>query len=133
MGFFGDIAKLEQLASRSQADFDVKGRMAQAQQKMDAMNVAMKPPTTSPEIEARRIDVTATVTAASPTSTWVNGQPVVDVELMAELPGGFPLPVSRSEVVPQLYLARLVPGASLPVSLDPATPSSLRIEWTKSG
>jgi hypothetical protein len=129
VGFFDDLGKLQQLAARSESQFDVKGRLAQAQQKMDAINATMTPPTTSPEIEARRIAATATVTTVSPTSTWVNGQPVVEITLMVELPGGFPLPVTRSEVVPQLYLARLIPGAALPVSLDPATPSSLRIDW----
>ncbi|HEY4224524.1 MAG TPA: hypothetical protein VGM70_01775 [Pseudolysinimonas sp.] len=132
MGFFDDLGKLTQLASESEAQLNVPGRLAQAQQKMDAMTSAMTPPATSPEIEARRVQVSASVVNVSPTSTWVNGQPVVQVDLMVDLPGGMPLPVTRAEVVPQLYLARLVPGAPLPVSLDPATPASLRIEWTRS-
>ena len=131
MGLLDDIAELGRLRDQSVAGFDVKTRLEQAQQKMDAMNAAMAPPTTSPEIEARRVEVTATLRNVSPTSTWVNGQPVVSLDLLVELPSGIPLPFQRAEAVPQVYLVRLVPGAALPVSLDPATPSSLRIEWAK--
>jgi hypothetical protein len=129
MGILDDIAKLKQLGAEQAASYDVKSRLAQTQAKLDQMNAAFAPAATSPEIEARRISATATVSSASQIGAWVNNSPAIELQLIVMLPGGIPLPVTRTEVVPQLWLGRIMPGAQLAVSLDPTTPESLRVDW----
>ncbi len=128
MGFLSDLATLARVGGESYDRLDVKGSMAAAQAQLDALNQASAP--VDPQSEARRVPARATVTSCAPTGMVVNFNPVVALELMVVV-GGVPLPVSTRSVVAQVHLPRVQPGASLAVSLDPADPSSLRIDWSR--
>ena len=127
MGFLSDLATLSRAGDQAYGSLDVKGRMAAAQAQMDAFNQAAAP--VDPQREARRVPATATITSCAPTGVVVNFNPVVALELVVFV-GGVPLPVSTTSVVAQVHLHRVQPGASLTVSVDPADPSSLRIDWS---
>jgi len=131
MGFFSALGETMKMGDEWQRTVNVKERMAQANAQMSALAAQMTPPPVDPAVEARRVPATATVQAAAQTPTWVNGNPLIRLDLIVELPSGVPLPVTRTEVVPQLWLGHVQPGSTLPVSLDPATPDSLRIEWNR--
>jgi len=132
MGFFGDLNKLKQIGEEAQQGMDVKARMANATARMDQANQAFAAAAPlDPVVEARRVDATATVTSAMQTGMVVNWDVMVQVSLLVMLPSGIPLPVTTTLLVPQLNLARLQPGSTLPVSLDPGTPASVRVEWNR--
>ncbi len=134
MGFFGDLNKLRIQGEEMREKQDVKGDMANAKAKMDAMNAAYKlaaPAAADPASEARRVDATATVQSAAQTGMMVNMRQAVSVTLLVHLPGGIPIPVTTQLLVPYLNLARLQPGAQLSVSIDPQIPASVLIDWSK--
>ena len=133
MGFFGDLNKLRIQGEEMREKQDVKGDMANAQAKMNAMNAAFAasvPKPDDPASEARRVDATATVQAAQQTGMMVNMNQGVQVTLLVMI-NGIPTPVTTLLMVPYLNLARLQPGGQLAVSIDPANPESVRIDWSK--
>jgi hypothetical protein len=71
---------------------------------------------------------TATVTAATQTGQYCNLQPMVRLDLLV-LAGGMPLPVTIVELVPQLHLHRVAPGATLAVRVGQA-PGDVVVDWT---
>ncbi|HEY1530934.1 MAG TPA: hypothetical protein VGF80_08970 [Galbitalea sp.] len=133
MGFFGDLNKLRIQGEEMREKQDVKGDMANAKAKMDAMNAAYAaaaPKPEDPASEARRVDATATVQSAQQTGMMVNMSQGVQVKLLVMI-NGIPTPVTTMLLVPYLNLARLQPGAQLSVSIDPTIPESVRIDWSK--
>jgi hypothetical protein len=128
VGFLTDLAQLTKVSSQSYDRLDVKGSMAAAQAQLDGLNQGYAP--VDPQAEARRVPAQATVTSSAPTGMVVNFNPVVALELMVFV-GGVPLPVRTTTVVAQVHLPRVQPGALLAVSLDPADPASLRIDWNR--
>jgi hypothetical protein len=134
MGFFGDLNKLRIQGEEMREKQDVKGDMANAQAKMDALNNAYKmaaPQEADPASEARRVEATATVQSAAQTGMVVNMSQAISVSLLVMLPAGIPIPVSTQILVPMLNLARLQPGAQLSVTIDPQIPASVRIDWSR--
>ena len=134
MGFFGDLNKLRIQGEEMREKQDVKGDMANAKAKMDALNNAYKmaaPQEADPASEARRVEATATVQAASQTGMVVNMSQAIQVTLLVMLSDGIPIPVTTQLLVPMLNLARLQPGAQLSVTIDPQIPASVRIDWSK--
>jgi predicted acyltransferase (DUF342 family) len=133
MGFFGDLNKLRIQGEEMREKQDVKGDMANAKAKMDAMNAAYAasaPKPEDPASEARRVDATATVQSAQQTGMMVNMNQGVQVNLLVMV-NGLPMPVTTMLMVPYLNMARLQPGAQLSVSIDPQDPNSVRIDWSK--
>ena len=134
MGFFGDLNKLRIQGEELREKQDVKGDMANAKARMDAMNAAYAaaaPQAADPESDARRITTTATVQSAAQTGMVVNMSQSIQVDLIVDLPGGIPLPVQTIMLVPMLNLARLQPGGKLTVSIDPQKPASVLVDWSK--
>jgi predicted acyltransferase (DUF342 family) len=133
MGFFGDLNKLRIQGEELREKQDVKGDMANAKAKMDAMNAAYAasaPKPDDPASEARRVDATATVQSAQQTGMMVNMNQGVQVNLLVMI-DGIPMPVSTMLMVPMLNMVRLQPGAQLAVSIDPTIPASVRIDWSR--
>lgn len=133
MGFFGDLNRLRIQGEEMREHQDVKGDMANAQAKMDAMNAAYAasaPKPDDPASEARRVDATATVQAAQQTGMMVNMNQGVQVNLLVMI-NGIPTPVTTTLMVPMLNMVRLQPGAQLAVSIDPTNPASVRIDWSR--
>jgi predicted acyltransferase (DUF342 family) len=131
MGFFGDLNKLRIQGEELREKQDVKGDMANAKARMDAMNAAYAtsaPKPDDPASEARRVDATATIQSAQQTGLMVNMNQGVQVDLLV-IVNDIPMPVTTLLMVPYLNLARLQPGARLTVSIDPTIPASVRIDW----
>ena len=134
MGFFGDLNRLRIQGEELREKQDVKGDMANAKARMDAMNSAYAlatPANADPASEARRVTTTAIVQSAAQTGMVVNMSQAIQVSLLVELPGGIPLPVQTQMLVPMLNLARLQLGSQLTVSIDPQIPASVLVDWSK--
>jgi hypothetical protein len=80
--------------------------------------------------EPSRIEATATVRSARQIGMMINSNQGVQLELLIPLEGTA-IPVTALLPVPYAYLARLQPGAQLAVTIDPAQPESVLIDWTR--
>jgi|GEM_PF-2331509 len=137
MGFLDSYFTLKSMADEMGAKSDVGASLASMQTKLDGLNAQMSAQATQvaaaadPASQANRVDATASVTAARATGAQVNGALVIELDLLVMLPGGVPMPVTHSTVVPQLALGRAQVGGRLAVSLDPAKPASLVVDWNR--
>ena len=89
-------------------------------------------------LEAERVRTTgrvglATVTGLDQTGVWINNNPVVGIDLLVDVPGQSPYPVTLRETVPQILVPRLSSGAPLPVKVDQADPAKVVIDWKLAG
>ena len=129
MGFLDSYFKLTSMADEMSEKSDVGASMASMQAKLDSLNATMTPPVAADP--AKRVDATATVTASRPSGAQVNGAMVTELELLVMLPGGIPVPVKQTTLVPPADLGRIHVGARLAVTLDPAVPATLVIDWAR--
>ncbi len=121
MGFFSDLGKLHKMGNQQLANMDVKGQLADAQARLDAINAAASPLSS---LDGVGITASATVAATRDTGVLVNDMPSVEVDLVVLLPTGVPVQVTRSLRVSPLHLYRLQPGRQVDVRLDPADPQA---------
>lgn len=132
MGFLKDLATLTRQGYEMQQRMDVGATMAQAQASMaqaSRMMAASAPPPADPALEVQRLRATAVVVDARQLPMMIGMNSIVELELHVQLPGGVPLPVTRTEQLAPLHLARVSPGAILDVSLVPGRPDTVRVEW----
>lgn len=122
MGFFKDMARLTRMGNEQLDRLDVKGRLAEAQQRLDALTATTAGP--AGPLDGVAVTAQATVVRARDTGVLVNGMPTVEVELMVLLPTGVPAQVTRSLTASPLHLHRLQPGRQVDVRLDPADPQN---------
>jgi hypothetical protein len=71
----------------------------------------------------------AIVRSAMDTGVVVRGDPLFQLTLDVTPPGGATYLVSTASLVPPAARARLAPGTSVPVRIDPANPTSVLVEW----
>ena len=75
-----------------------------------------------------------TVRAFAPTTTRINKQPVVEVELDVEAPQGHARVVRRRFVIEALAAGRLAVGQQLEAKLSPDDPDAILVDaWTPPG
>lgn len=129
MGFLDSYFRLSALSDEMSEKSDVGASLASMQSKLDGLNASMSAPVVADP--AKRVLATATVSASRAGGTQVNGAMVVELDLLVMLPAGIPLPVKQTTLVPLAELGRVSVGARLPVSLDPAVPATLAVDWTR--
>jgi hypothetical protein len=71
----------------------------------------------------------AVVRSAMDTGVVVRGDPLFQLTLDVTPPSGATYPVSTASLVPPAARARLAPGTSVPVRIDPANQNSVVVEW----
>lgn len=129
MGFLDSYFKLTSMADEMSEKNDVGARLSSMQSKLDTLNASMAP---APQADpAKRTDATATVTASRPAGAQINGALMVELELLVMLPAGVPMPVTQTTLVPPTALGKTAVGARLAVSLDPAVPATLVVDWNR--
>ena len=129
MGFFKSARELNKQSKEMSRNWDVGAQLADAQASMTAANQMMAQQTAAANIAATGLDATATVAAVRQSGAMINYQPMVEIDLTVMAPGGMPYPATVSQVVQQVHLARLQPGATLRVKVDPANPQSIWIDF----
>jgi hypothetical protein len=82
------------------------------------------------QILAAGIAGTAAITGVTQTGMYLNDQPRIKMGLLVRLPGQVPYAAEHSEFVPLILLARVQPGATLPVRVDPVDPQKIAIDWS---
>ncbi|GAA1941506.1 hypothetical protein [Agromyces allii] len=132
MGFLKDLATLTRQGHEMQSRMDVGAQLAQAQASMEQasrMMAATTPSAPEPHLEAQRLRTTATVLDARQLPMMFGMNALVELDLHVLMPGGVPLPVTRTEQLAPLHLARALPGSTLDVSIVPGRPDTVRVEW----
>jgi hypothetical protein len=129
MGFFKSVRELNKQGKEISRNWDVGAQLADAQASMAAANRMMAQQTAAANIAATGLDATATVAGLRQTGALVNYQPMVEIDLTVMAPGSPPYPATVSQVVQQVHLARLQPGATLRVKVDPANPATIWIDF----
>ena len=129
MGIFRSARELNKQAKEMSRNWDVGAQLADAQASMAAANQMMAQQTAAANVAATGLDATATVAAVRQSGGMVNFQLVVEIDLTVMAPGSPPYPATLSQVVQQVHLARLQPGATLRVKVDPANPGTIWIDF----
>ena len=129
MGLFKDLNAMSKQGRAAQANMNVGAMIGDGLTKMQAANEMIRQQTVNATMAVHGVATTAVVASVRPTGQMMNLAPVVEVDLTV-FRGGVPVPMTHREPVQQVYLARLQPGATLKVKVDPADPASLWIDWT---
>jgi hypothetical protein len=129
MGMFRSMRQLQKQANEIQKDWDPGAQMAAGMDQMRAAQEMMAQQTQAANVAMSGVDATATITGVQQTGAMVNYQPTMQIE-MTVLPDGLPpYPASVTQVVEQHFLVKAVPGASVPIKVDPNDPGSIWINW----
>jgi hypothetical protein len=129
MGMFRSMRQLQKQANEIQKDWDPGAQMAAGMDQMRAAQEMMAQQTQAANIAMSGVDATATITGVQQTGAMVNYQPTMQIELTV-LPDGLPpYPATVTQVVEQHFLVKAVPGASVPIKVDPNEPGSIWINW----
>jgi hypothetical protein len=107
-------------------------KMAGAQAKMAAAQEMMAQQTRMMNLAATGTDASATILEVRPTTQLINYEPVVELDLHLMLDGRPPYPVTVSQPVPQVYLAKAQAGGTLLAKVDPADPSAVFLDFARS-
>jgi hypothetical protein len=126
MGLFKDLRKLNQMGKEMRATMpSPAGQMAQVSAWMHQQTEAARQVTTD------GVAGVATVLSAVQVGQFVNHDPTIHLHLLVTA-GPLPAyPITIQSVVPQLHLARIQPGAVIPVDVARNDPSTVLIAWNR--
>lgn len=87
---------------------------------------------------ATGIPARAVIVQMRDTGVLIGDQPRLSIVLDVQPVAGYrataaPFRTTLTMIVPLMALARVTPGATVPVKLDPANPSRLTIDWSAMG
>ncbi|GAA2044868.1 hypothetical protein GCM10009819_35050 [Agromyces tropicus] len=130
MPFLTDLRTLRAQSTAMRERMDVGASLAAARQSLEQANRVMASAVAAhdPALDLARVRATASVVAARQLPMAIGMDAVVELELVATMPGGIPVPATRTVPVAPLQLARVTPGSMVDVSLVPGRPDTLRIE-----
>ena len=131
MGFFKDVHKLKQQAKEIDKTWDPGAQARAGVERMKEMNAQMASANaalTAPAYDA--IEANATVVSVGAAIGMIAPNPILPVQLLVMQDGLPPRPASVSLIVPIAQLARLQPGATLPVRVSKSDPSAIAVEWS---
>ncbi|MFC9918067.1 hypothetical protein [Agromyces binzhouensis] len=130
MGFLADLRTLNAQATAVRERMDVGATLAAAQQSLEQADRVMAAAVAAndPASDAARVRTTASVVSARQLPMVIGMDVMVELELVAQLPGGTPVPASRTQPLAPIQLARVTPGAIVDVSLVPGRPETVRLE-----
>ncbi len=132
MGFFKSINDLNKQAKEINKDYDPGQQMKDGMAQMQAANEMMAQQTQAANLAVSGQDATASIVGVQQTGAMVNFQPTMTIEMTVFPDGGAPYPVSVTQVVEQMYLAKAVPGQQVKIKVDSSDPSIAWIDWAGS-
>ncbi len=130
MGFLKDISKIKKQAKELDKTFDPGAQMRQAKDALAAAGQMMEQQTAAAQMAATGEHASAQVSATRDTGTFANMQPVLEMSLLVSWGDRPPYPVTLRQVVPVAQIARLAPGSTLHVKVDPERPELVWIDWS---
>lgn len=128
MGMFKDLSTLSKQSKEIRKNHDVGADLANMQSKLENLNQSMAAVANGQAITHGTI-ATATIMSVSQDGAMINFQPSCTVELLVALPGRPPIPVTRTEIIPAIFLARAQPGQQVCVRVMPHDLNDIFIDW----
>lgn len=132
MGFFKSLNDLNKQAKEIDKTFDPGQQMKDGMAQMEAANQMMAQQTQAANLAMTGTDATGSIVNVAQTGGMVNFQPTMQIEMTVFPAGGAPYPVSVTQIVEQMYLAKAVPGSQVKLKIDPSDPSIAWIDWAGS-
>ncbi len=140
MGMFKDLKKLSDQGKEAQRKQgkrtgmigmlrDMPDQLHQATEAVDDAMALQEDMAKQQQLLSTGTPGKATIKSFTDTGTLVNFNPSVVLDLSVEAGGKPAYDVQITTSVPQVMLARLQPGGSVGVKVDPADPSSIAIDW----
>lgn len=110
---------------------DIPNRIHEA---ADASEIGMKLMRHSQLMNGAGLPATVSVEGAWTVGSYMNMSPVVRIQALVRRDDGTaPYRAVFDEVIAQLHLARVQPGATLAVSVDPQNPADMAVDWIRTG
>lgn len=103
--------------------------IAGGQLTMDAGTVDLRPEAMG-SVLADGLPGTAFIRTMTDTGVNVRGDSLVRLSLDVRGPGGESYQVDTGSLVPDSARSRALPGATIPVRIDPSQPSNVVVDWT---
>ncbi|MCU1369352.1 MAG: hypothetical protein JWO77_546 [Ilumatobacteraceae bacterium] len=131
MGFFKDLNTLKHQAKALDETSDPGARLSEMSAKLGVLNASMAQQasvmTAAPGAAVRG---SVQIVAAAPTTSSINGAPVLELSVLVLAPGRPPIPVTSSVMVPVTSVHLAHAGATLPAQLNMADPTAFVIDWS---
>ena len=132
MGFFKSIHEVQKQAKEIEKNWDPKAQRENAMSRLAQVQETMAEQTKAANIAATGLDASVTVAAARQTTAQVNFDPILELDLTVMAAGRPPYPATVRQIVPQLYLSKVQPGANLVAKVDPADANAIWIDLARS-
>jgi hypothetical protein len=129
MGFFKDISRIKKQAKELSKTFDPGAQMRQTNAMLADAGKMMEQQTVAARMAVSGEPATAQVVAAGDTGEFINMQPVLELSLLIFHADRPPYPVTLRQIVPVAQMARLAPGTTLQVKVDPNLSNTVWIDW----
>jgi hypothetical protein len=137
MGFFKDLKKLKQqgkeVAEAQGRPTSLVGMLKQMPEDLhnatEMLGQVQQDMQQTQHLMANGTPGKATIKNVGQTGTTINENPVAILDLEVAVEGKQPYPVQVQSAVPQVFLARLVPGGQVGVKVDPANPQTVAVDW----
>ena len=123
MGFLKDMRAFKQLADSTPRP----GLRATLRDGLATANQVSADAQLAEHLALNGLVGSATITSVRDTGTTINEHPLVELGLQVSLDGRPPYPVTHTQLVNRLAVGGFTPGATVPVRVDPADPTSLLV------
>ena len=131
MGIFGDLRTLKKQADEIGKNFDPAAQMRSGMASMQAATAALNQQAAAATVHQTGQPGTATILSVVDTGTRVNHDAMVTLQLLVELPGRPPYPVTTTALIPYLAIARATPGNRVAIAVDPTNPHTVALDWNR--
>jgi hypothetical protein len=131
MGMFKDMRTLQKQAKEIDKTWDPGAQAREANARMAALTQSMAAAgAAAAGAAAGGATGRGSITGVRETGMVINNQPVLRLDLLVLADGRPPFPSAVEGPVSMALLPRLVPGAEVDVTFDPANPSVAAIDWS---
>ncbi|MDA0181074.1 DUF3592 domain-containing protein [Solirubrobacter phytolaccae] len=123
MGFLKDMRAFKQLADATPRP----GLRSTLRDGLAVANHTMADAQRAQHLAVNGLAGSATITSVRDTGTTINEHPLVELGLDVTLDGRPPYAVTHTQLISRLAAPGFTPGATVPVRVDPADPTSVMV------
>ena len=123
MGFLKDMRAFKQLADSAPRP----GLRATLRDGLATANLLTADAQRAQHLALNGLVGSATTTSIRDPGTTINDPPLVELGLQVPVAGRPPYPVTHTQLINRLAVGGFTPGATVPVRVDPADPTSLLV------
>ena len=129
MGLFGDLRRLQRQSNEISKSYDPAAQMRAGMAQMQQIQQSMQAQTDDLELLKTGTPGTATIIGLVDTGTRVNMQPMVRLDLLVEVAGRPPYPVTREVLLPLGASAQAGVGQRVSVMVHPQQADRVLVRW----